>query len=497
MCWRAAPKYSRAARPALCVAPEHVTNGLCDVFSKLVGCLNLVGTESHMENVSAPHCRVAVNYVEDINQFGQKQLDSKQPREDYKELLELVQLFIANRNALLSPKLLILSNIKTCKTQAKSQSKSAKTAIVMLNMGGPQKVDQVGDYLHRIMTDRDMIQLPVQSRLGPWIAKRRTEEVQKKYMEIGGGSPIYKWTDLQGTLLCKALDEKLPKSAPHKHYIGFRYVHPFTEEALEEMERDGVERAVIFSQYPQYSCATSGSSFNTIADYYKNRSIPFNIQFSVIDRWPTHPLLAQVFAERIKEKLANFAEHIRNSVLIMFTAHSLPLKAVSRGDTYPHEVAATVAATMTALNVPNPHRLVWQSKVGPLPWLEPYTDDAIKAYPKKGVKNMILVPIAFVNEHIETLHELDIEYCQDVAKKAGVQQIERAAAPNDHPTFIAAMADVVAKHMEHGPRLGQQFLTRCPHCTSGRCYQSKEFFKKLCRAEHESVTHKVQDASSV
>ncbi|XP_045526649.1 ferrochelatase, mitochondrial [Pieris brassicae] len=379
---------------------------------------------------------------------------------------------ICQQNAKILPQLL-------CNVRYASQSHKPKTAIIMLNMGGPQSVDQVGDYLHRIMTDRDMIQLPIQSKLGPWIASRRTEEVKKKYQEIGGGSPIYRWTDLQGKLLTEALDQMLPESAPHKHYIAFRYVPPFTDEALQKMEADGVQRAVIFSQYPQYSCATTGSSLNAIADFYKDRKQP-NIKFSLIERWGTNQFLATVFAERIKEKLKLFDGSVRDDVMIMFTAHSLPLKAVSRGDTYPHEIAASVAATMSKLQVPNPHRLVWQSKVGPLPWLQPYTDDAIKSYAKKGVKHMILVPIAFVNEHIETLHELDIEYCDEVAKEAGVKQIERAAAPNDHPTFIAAMADVVAKHLTTGPSVSRQFLSRCPHCVSARCQSSKEFYKKLC-----------------
>ncbi|CAG9120043.1 unnamed protein product [Plutella xylostella] len=361
-----------------------------------------------------------------------------------------------------------------------STAAKPKTAIIMLNMGGPTTTDQVGDYLHRIMTDRDMIQLPVQSRLGPWIAKRRTEEVQKKYKEIGGGSPILKWTNIQGELLTKKLDQLLPESAPHKHYVAFRYVPPFTSDTFTQIEQDGVERAVIFSQYPQYSCATAGSSMNAIADFYKNRQIPKHIKFSVIERWASHPLLARVFAERIREKLDKFQRNDRDHVLIMFTAHSLPLKAVSRGDTYPHEVASTVALTMRELGVRNPHRLVWQSKVGPLPWLQPYTDDAIKAYAKQGRKHLILVPIAFVNEHIETLHELDIEYCDEVAKEAGLTQVERAAAPNDHPIFIDAMADVVSQHIKNGETVSSQFLSRCPHCVSARCQSSKQFFKDLC-----------------
>ncbi|KAJ2941702.1 hypothetical protein O0L34_g10509 [Tuta absoluta] len=374
---------------------------------------------------------------------------------------------------------------KTVKRCYATSAEKPKTAIIMLNMGGPKTTDQVGDYLLRIMTDRDMIQLPVQSQLGPWIAKRRTEEVIKKYNEIGGGSPILKWTQTQGDLLTKELDSLLPDSAPHKAYVAFRYVPPFTEETFEQIEKDGVERAVIFSQYPQYSCATTGSSLNAIADFYKNRPIPEQIKFSMIERWATHPLLAAVHADRIKHELKKFDEKIRDDVLILFTAHSLPLKAVSRGDTYPHEVAATVARTVEALNLPNPHRLVWQSKVGPLPWLQPYTDDAIKAYSKRGMKHMILVPIAFVNEHIETLHELDIEYCDELAKEAGVTQIERAAAPNDHPTFIAALTDIVATHLKSGKTVSSQFLTRCPHCTSPRCQMSKDFFKKLCSAESE------------
>lgn len=112
-----------------------------------------------------------------------------------------------------------------------------KTAVLMLNMGGPQNTDQVHDYLLRIMTDRDMIQLPVQSKLGPWIAQRRTEEVQKKYKEIGGGSPILKWTELQGELMCQELDRISPETAPHKHYVGFRYVNPLTEDTLERIEK--------------------------------------------------------------------------------------------------------------------------------------------------------------------------------------------------------------------------------------------------------------------
>lgn len=167
-------------------------------------------------------------------------------------------------------------------------------------------------------------------------------------------------------------------------------------------------------------------------------------------------------------------------MIFLFSAHSLPLKAVRRGDAYPSEVGATVHAVMNELNHCNPYALVWQSKVGPLPWLEPFTDDAIKMYVAKGKKNFIVIPIAFVNEHIETLHELDIEYCTELAHEVKAEKIARAEAPNDHPLFIEALADVVSKHLKSEQKINPKFLTRCAHCVSDKCHQSKEFFEKLC-----------------
>ncbi|XP_043492594.1 ferrochelatase, mitochondrial isoform X1 [Polistes fuscatus] len=355
-----------------------------------------------------------------------------------------------------------------------------KTGILMLNMGGPTSTSQVHQYLLRIMTDRDMIQLPFQSKLGPWIAQRRTPEVQKKYSEIGGGSPILEWTNKQGELLCTKLDKISPETAPHKYYVAFRYADPLTEDTLDEIEQDGAERTVVFSQYPQYSCATSGSSFNAIYKHYKNKELPKDMKWSIIDRWSTHPLYINTIAQRIMDELAHFPSDKRNEVMILFSAHSLPLKAVNRGDPYPSEIGATVQLVMQKLKFCNPYSLVWQSKVGPLPWLEPFTDNALKNYVKQGKKNFILVPVAFVNEHIETLHEMDIEYCQELAEEIGVENIRRSAAPNDHPLFIDALADIVYNHLRSEQTINPKFLTRCPHCVNKTCEQSKKWFSQIC-----------------
>merc|ERR1712045_922858 len=178
----------------------------------------------------------------------------------------------------------------------------------MLNMGGPRNSDEVQEFLTNLFADRDIIKLPLQDKLGPWIAKRRTPSIIEKYNEIGGGSPIYKWTQTQGDMMCDLLDTKSPETGPHKAYVGFRYAHPLTEDALEEMEKDGIERVVAFSQYPQYSCTTSGSSMTAIYQHYAQRSEESNMKWSVIDRWATHPPLIKTFANNIRKELANFDE---------------------------------------------------------------------------------------------------------------------------------------------------------------------------------------------
>ncbi|KAH0512916.1 Ferrochelatase, mitochondrial [Microtus ochrogaster] len=398
-----------------------------------------------------------------------------------------------------------------------------KTGILMLNMGGPETLGDVQDFLQRLFLDRDLMTLPIQNKLAPFIAKRRTPKIQEQYRRIGGGSPIKMWTSKQGEGMVKLLDELSPDTAPHKYYIGFRYVHPLTEEAIEEMERDGLERAIAFTQYPQFSCSTTGSSLNAIYRYYNEMGRKPTMKWSTIDRWPTHPLLIQplvrgssallevvltllvsclpsmlgvkatpldfllvmeidakfkakmCFADHILKELDHFPREKRSEVVILFSAHSLPMswflapftvsvthvtlspqQVVNRGDPYPQEVGATVHKVMEELGYPNPYRLVWQSKVGPVPWLGPQTDEAIKGLCERGRKNILLVPIAFTSDHIETLYELDIEYSQVLAKKA--------------------LADLVYSHIQSNKLCSTQLTLSCPLCVNPVCRETKSFF---------------------
>ena len=202
---------------------------------------------------------------------------------------------------------------------------------MFLNMGGPSKEDEVEDFLTRLFTDKDIIPLgPFQNWLGAQIARRRTPKVAAAYNEIGGGSPILKWSELQCKNVCKKLDEISPSTAPHKPYIAFRYAKPLTQDTLQQMLDDGVTRSVAFSQYPQYSCSTTGSSLNELFLQCRKLDPEGQISWSFIDRWPSHIGLVESVADNIQKCLDTYPEEKRDDVVLLFSAHSLPMSAVNR-----------------------------------------------------------------------------------------------------------------------------------------------------------------------
>ncbi|KAG5520149.1 hypothetical protein PMAC_001225 [Pneumocystis sp. 'macacae'] len=351
--------------------------------------------------------------------------------------------------------------------------------IVFLNMGGPSKLSEVKDFLFRIFTDSDLIPLgSMQKWLGSIIAKVRAPSVSKYYKKIGGGSPIHKWSELQAHEVCKILDEISPRTAPHKPYVAFRYSAPLTESVILEMLNSNITNAVAFTLYPQYSCSTTGSSLNELCHQIQKLDIHNQIRWSVVDRWPTHGGLINAFKDNIIETLKTYPENDRNDVIILFTAHSLPMSIVNRGDPYPLEVAATVYAVMEKLNFSNPYRLVWQSQVGPSTWLGPQTNHVINSFIKMGKRNIILVPISFVSDHIETLFELDLQYIAN-AKKIGLNGIKRVSSLNNNFTFIRGMADILKNHLTNGRKSSTQLELLCPSCISLKCYLTKSFFNNI------------------
>jgi protoporphyrin/coproporphyrin ferrochelatase len=342
------------------------------------------------------------------------------------------------------------------------------TGIVMMNLGGPQNLDQVQPFLLELFADREIIQLPLQTWLGPRIARRRTKRIQQNYQDIGGGSPILKWTEAQGQGMCERLDRISPETAPHKFYVAFRYVTPKSEDALAAMHADGVKRAVAFTQYPQFSCSTTGSSLNELWRASKRLGLQDAFDWSVIDRWPTHPGFIEAMTETVRDGLSRFDDKDRDDVVIVFSAHSLPMGVINRGDAYPAEIGASVHEVMKGLDYGYEYLLAYQSDVGPVPWLGPSTEKVLEELGAKRRKNVLVVGIAFTSDHIETLHELDIEY-GELAHERGITNYVRAPAFNDMPLFQDALADIVREHLASGEPCTRNYGLRCPGCVNPQC----------------------------
>lgn len=378
--------------------------------------------------------------------------------------------------------------------------------MVFMNMGGPATTDEVGPFLSRLFADGDLIPLgPLQNYLGPLISMRRTPKIIKQYAAIGGGSPIRKWSEYQAAEMCKILDKTNPETAPHKPYVAFRYADPLTEEMYHQLFADGFGkgrggRAVAFTQYPQYSCSTTGSSLNELWKWRTRLESPTRnpdmtpeekagtIQWSVIDRWPTHPGLVDAFAENITAVLATYPPEIRDTVVLLYSAHSLPMDVVNRGDPYPSEVAATVWAVQQKLGHRNPYRLVWQSQVGPKAWLGAQTGDTVPNLIKKGQKDIVLIPIAFTSDHIETLYEIDQEVIHEANELGAEGRVRRAESLNGSKTFIQGLADLAQSHLNSGEVCSRQMALRCPACKSEKCLEQKRFFLGEGKQANEAVT---------
>jgi ferrochelatase len=321
-----------------------------------------------------------------------------------------------------------------------------RVGVLLLNLGGPDRLEDVGPFLFNLFSDPEIIRLPfpwLQTPLAWWISTLRTKKSQENYRQIGGGSPLRQITEAQA----QALQKKLAaKGQAAQTYIGMRYWHPFTEEAIARIKRDRVENLVILPLYPQFSISTSGSSFRLLEKIWLEDPNLDAIEYTVIPSWYKQPGYLQAMAQLIAQELEAFEDP--ESVHIFFSAHGVPRSYVEEaGDPYQQEIEECTALIMQALNRPNAHTLAYQSRVGPVEWLQPYTEDAIKELGAQGVKDLVVVPISFVSEHIETLEEIDIEY-REVAEESGIDNFRRVPALNTHPIFIEGMADLVLEALK-------------------------------------------------
>ncbi len=318
---------------------------------------------------------------------------------------------------------------------------TGRIGVLLLNLGGPEQLEDVRPFLFNLFSDPEIIRLPVswlQRPLAWLISTTRAQKSQENYRQIGGGSPLRHITEEQARALQESLRHKGHEA---QIYIGMRYWYPFTEEAIARIKRDNIEQLVILPLYPQFSISTSGSSFRLLEKIWNSDPELERVQHTVIDSWYDSPGYLQAMAQLISQQLDQLDNP--DGAHIFFSAHGVPLSYVEEaGDPYQREIEGCVDLLMRTLNRPNDYTLAYQSRVGPVEWLKPYTEDAIGELAEQGVNTLVVVPISFVSEHIETLQEIDMEY-RELAEEAGIEHFHRVPALNTHPVFIDDLATMV------------------------------------------------------
>lgn len=335
---------------------------------------------------------------------------------------------------------------------------ATKVGVLLLNLGGPEKGDDVEGFLYNLFADPDIIRLPaplapLQSVIALGISKRRAPKSREAYNSIGGGSPILKYSNAQASLITKSLMENHGIDA--KCYVGMRYWKPYTEEALDEIVRDGVNALVIVPLYPQFSISTSGSSLRVLQEEFVKRADLYNgMTHTVVPSWYDRPGYVQCMADLISKELDSFTDEElktgKNERHVLFSAHGVPKSYIDSGDPYQKQIEECVKKITARLpsKEDGVHvHLSYQSRVGPIEWLRPYTDDVLPSLGNDGVKNLVVVPISFVSEHIETLEEIDIEY-RELAEESGIENWRRCPALNTDQSFIDDMAQMVVSALE-------------------------------------------------
>lgn len=321
-------------------------------------------------------------------------------------------------------------------------SSNSKIAVVLLNLGGPDSLDAVEPFLYNLFSDPEIINFPLsflfRKKLAKIISGKRAPKIQQQYDKIGGKSPILDITQKQAQML----EERLNKSINAKVFIAMRYWKPFTSDALNLIEKDNFDKIILLPLYPQYSIATTGSSVNEWNRQIHSRNGVAKIETELVDKYHLYPLYINSIVERINEGLHKFPESRRNQVNVLFSAHGTPVKLVKNGDPYSHHIRETVDAVIKAGNIAQPTYLCFQSKVGPQKWLTPSTPVTITELASKGVKDILMVPVAFTSDHLETLFEINREY-RHLAKTLGIENFEMTEGLNDSSTFVSALEQLV------------------------------------------------------
>jgi len=306
-----------------------------------------------------------------------------------------------------------------------------KIGVVLLNLGGPERTQDVRQFLFNLFSDRQIIRLGpafMQKPIAWWIAFRRAPKSQGYYQLIGGGSPLNRITSEQGA----ALEKSLSAHGLFKVGMVMRYWHPFVDEIMPSFVGAGYTKIVALTLYPHYSIATTGSSIADLNQYVEKMSNPPEI--IEVDAWPDQPDYVSCLATRIQ----NGVQHDLPTEVV-YSAHSLPVKFIQEGDPYLDHLNKTIQAVEEITGTKG--HLCFQSRSGPVEWLAPSTPDTLEELSKKGCRRVLIVPISFVSDHVETLYEIDIQY-KELIEDFGME-FARIPSLNDDPKFICGLGKLV------------------------------------------------------
>eukprot|EP00884_Botryococcus_braunii_P018043 jgi/Botrbrau1/4922/Bobra.0122s0004.1 len=367
-----------------------------------------------------------------------------------------------------------------------------RIGVLLLNLGGPDRLEDVQPFLKNLFADDSIIRLPsqvkfLQEPLASLISYLRAPKSRAGYRKIGGFSPLRSTTNKQAQALEQGLQAK---GLNAKVYVGMRYWKPFIEEAMDKVKEDEITDLVALPLYPQFSISTSGSSLRLLQQILQKDSYLKSMHHVVIPAWYNSNKYLEALANGIEKSLLKVPPEYRAGTVIFFSAHGVPKSYVEEdGDPYREEMENCVSLVLEKLQkkgIFNPWTLAYQSRVGPVEWLQPYTDNEILRLAAKGTESLVVVPISFVSDHIETLEEMDVEY-RELAESNGIDQWVRVPALGTDPLFIEALVELVeaswrdAKRVElpkdvfMQPQLGKDGIQEE---TGAASYIGPETFKK-------------------
>jgi ferrochelatase len=316
-----------------------------------------------------------------------------------------------------------------------------KTAVVLFQLGGPDSLEAIEPFLYNLFMDPDIIDFHgaflAQRLLAKFISSRRSVKVAENYRQIGGKSPILDLTQRQASALESVLRLQ---NIDTRVFIAMRYWHPMTDEVVQKIKADKFEQVILLPLYPQFSQATTLSSMNEWKR--QTKKLGCVVSTKLVCCYPSQPLFVEALVENINSALVRYHKIASTDIDLIFSAHGVPLSYIKRGDPYQLQIEETVRCIVERGKWNSPHTLCYQSKVGPIKWLKPSLIETVEHLAGKDRKHLLVIPIAFVTDHIETLHEINIDVRRH-AMAHGVQQFELTPALNDHPKFIRCLAELV------------------------------------------------------